>query len=169
MGSLRRSIVSSAAASLCVCTEIFCRARAKWNGGPSKKLSFFGWRGSVEHQRRKNVSVSRESWVPAVVRMEGIRGGVSEEGEIGFVSNRLLVVPCCAQESKTLDSFSKCSEAGVVSNMGYFRAWSWVVGFVQCMVSGVGIFTCHCKNRLMAPSRGKQQQLNALGVRANRV
>lgn len=49
--------------------------------------------------------------------------------------------PCEEQAScGSLLCFSECSEAGVVSSMGYFRAWSWVVGFVQCMVSGVRIF-----------------------------
>lgn len=74
---------------------------------PSKKLELFGWGGSVEHQRRKNVSVSRESWEPGVVWMEGIREWVSGEGEIGLVSSRLLVAPCCARESNALDSLSK--------------------------------------------------------------
>lgn len=72
-----------------------------------QEAELFGWRGSVEHQRRKNVSVSRESWEPGVVRMEGIREGVSGEGQIGLMSNRLLVAPCNAQESKTSDSLSQ--------------------------------------------------------------
>ena len=72
-----------------------------------KEAELLGWRGSVEHQRRRNVSVSRESWEPGVVWMGGIREGVSGEGEIGLVSNRLPVAPCCAQESKALDSLSK--------------------------------------------------------------
>lgn len=68
-----------------------------------QEAELIGWRGSVEHQRRKNVSVNKESWEPGVVWMEGVSG----EGQIGLVSNRLLVAPCNAQESKTLDSLSQ--------------------------------------------------------------
>lgn len=63
--------------------------------------------------------------------MERIREGVSEEGDTGLVSNRLLVAPCYAQESKTLDSLCKWNEAGVVSSVGYFRVWSWVVALLS--------------------------------------
>lgn len=93
-----------------------------------QEAELIGWRGSVEHQRRKNVSVNKESWEPGVVWMEGVSG----EGQISLVSNRLLVAPCNAQENKALDSLSQWSEAGVVSDVGYFRVWGWVVGSAQC-------------------------------------
>lgn len=101
---------------------------------PSKKLELFGWGGSVEHQRRKNVSVSRESREPGVVWMEGIREWVSGGGEIGLVSSRLLVAPCCARESNALDSLSKWSEAGAVSYGGYFRVWVGLLGLLSASV-----------------------------------
>lgn len=56
----------------------------------------------------------------------------SGEEQIGLVSNGLLVAPCYAPESKTLDSLSKWNKTGVVSNVGYFRVWGWVVGCAQC-------------------------------------
>lgn len=49
------------------------------------------------------MSVNKESWEPGVVWMEGVSG----EGQIGLVSNRLLVAPCNAQENKALDSLSQ--------------------------------------------------------------
>ena len=52
----------------------------------------------------------------------------------------------------------------MVSYGGYFRVWGWSAGFAQCkcLVSGVGVFTWPCSNQLMAPIRGKQQQLKLL-------
>ena len=46
--------------------------------------------------------------------------GVSGEAELGVVSNTLfLVAPCCAREGKTLNSLSKQSKSGMVSNVGF--------------------------------------------------
>lgn len=46
----------------------------------------------------------------------------------------------------------------------------WFFFFLRkWLISDVGVFICHCNNHLIAPTRGKKQQLNAVAITANRM
>lgn len=96
-------------------------------------------------------------------------GRYQERGKLALWSTGFLLLPVVLRRARLWTAFLNEMKQ-VWSLMGVILGFG-VAGFAECkcLVSGVGVFTCHCNNQLMAPIRGEQQQLRALGSRANRM